>query len=160
MRNLAAQSVNELKAGRLPTFTIPYRLEGTVWFDAGSIGRIAVGWGPTEGTWTLPVAGIAAAVYAAVPASSARPRRAARRRPARPRAGGLAAADVLPRGAGAKRELRRRAAIQQSAASNPAKARRRARTFASTGASASTSVRWLPSRSNATPVRRPAAVSA
>jgi hypothetical protein len=75
MRELAAQSVGELKAGRLPTFTIPYRLEGTVWFDAGSIGRLAVGWGPTQGTWTLPVAGLVPAVYA--PASSAPP-------PARP----------------------------------------------------------------------------
>jgi hypothetical protein len=58
MRDLAAQSVGELKAGRAPTFTIPYRLEGTVWFDAGSIGRIAVGWGPAEGTWTLPTQGL------------------------------------------------------------------------------------------------------
>ncbi len=66
MRDLAAQSVSELKAGRLPTFTIPYRLEGTVWFDAGSIGRIAVGWGPTAGTWTLPVEGIVDAASAAV----------------------------------------------------------------------------------------------
>jgi hypothetical protein len=71
MRDLAAQSVNELKNGRLPTFTIPYRLEGTVWFDAGSIGRIAVGWGPTAGTWTLPVAGLVPAVIA--PAMGAPP---------------------------------------------------------------------------------------
>jgi hypothetical protein len=71
LRDLAAQSVSELKAGRLPTFVIPYRLEGTVWFDAGSIGRIAVGWGPTQGTWTLPVAGIAAAVYAPAGAAPA-----------------------------------------------------------------------------------------
>jgi hypothetical protein len=58
LRDLASQSVNELKAGRAPTFTIPYKLEGTVWFDGGSIGRIAVGWGPTSGTWTLPVEGL------------------------------------------------------------------------------------------------------
>jgi hypothetical protein len=77
MRDLAAQSVNELKGGRLPTFTIPYRLEGTVWFDAGSVGRIAVGWGPTQGTWTLPVAGLVPAVVApalgAPPASAPPP---------------------------------------------------------------------------------------
>jgi hypothetical protein len=71
MRDLAAQSVSELKAGRLPTFVIPYKLEGTVWFDAGSIGRIAVGWGPTQGTWTLPLAGIVPAAYA--PATGAPP---------------------------------------------------------------------------------------
>jgi hypothetical protein len=58
LRQLASQSVDELKAGRAPTFTIPYKLEGTVWFDGGSIGRIAVGWGPTSGTWTLPVEGL------------------------------------------------------------------------------------------------------
>jgi hypothetical protein len=58
MRQLAAQSVDELKRGNLPTFAIPYRLEGTIWFDAGSIGRIAVGWGPTTGTFTLPVEGL------------------------------------------------------------------------------------------------------
>lgn len=55
LRQLAIQSAGELRSGRAPTFTIPYRLEGTVWFDAGSVGRIAVGWGPTEGIWTLPV---------------------------------------------------------------------------------------------------------
>jgi hypothetical protein len=58
MRQLAAQSVDELKKGRAPTFVIPYRLEGTVWFDAGTLGRVATNWGPTEGTFTLPVAGL------------------------------------------------------------------------------------------------------
>jgi len=71
MRDLAAQSVGELKAGRPPTFTIPYRLEGTVWFDAGSIGRIAAGWGPVEGTWTLPTEGLTGLVTA--PAMGAPP---------------------------------------------------------------------------------------
>jgi hypothetical protein len=58
MRDLAAQSVSELKQGALPTFTIPYRLEGTIFFDAGSIGRLAVGWGPSTGTWQLPTEGL------------------------------------------------------------------------------------------------------
>jgi hypothetical protein len=53
MRQLADQSVNELKQGRTPSFTIPYRLEGTVWFDGGSFGRIAIPWGPATGTWVL-----------------------------------------------------------------------------------------------------------
>ncbi len=57
LRQAVVQSMSELRAdaGR---FTIPSRLEGTVWFDAGSIGRIAVGWGPTQGTWVLPVEGL------------------------------------------------------------------------------------------------------
>jgi len=53
MKQLAQQSVGELQQGRAPSFTIPYRLEGTIWFDAGSFGRIAIPWGPAAGTWTL-----------------------------------------------------------------------------------------------------------
>jgi hypothetical protein len=60
MRQLASQSVDQLKQGHPPTFVIPYRLEGTVWFDAGAVGRVAVNWGPTEGSFTLPVQGLAA----------------------------------------------------------------------------------------------------
>jgi hypothetical protein len=62
LRDLASQSASELKAGRIPSFAIPYRLEGTVWFDAGSIGRIAIGWGPAQGVWTLPVEGLVGTV--------------------------------------------------------------------------------------------------
>jgi hypothetical protein len=58
MRLLAAQSVDDLKRGRPPTFVVPYRLEGSVWFDAGAAGRVAVNWGPTEGSFTLPVEGM------------------------------------------------------------------------------------------------------
>jgi hypothetical protein len=59
MRTLANQSVDQLKQGRSPTFVIPYRMEGTFWFDAGAVGRVAVPWGPAEGTFTLPVQGLA-----------------------------------------------------------------------------------------------------
>lgn len=58
LRQLAQQSADDLKRGHMPTFTIPYRLEGTVWFDAGAAGRVAVPWGPTEGTFVLPVQGL------------------------------------------------------------------------------------------------------
>jgi hypothetical protein len=54
MRELAVQSVGELRSGRRISFAIPYRLEGTVWFDVGSLGRVAVGFGPAQGTWILP----------------------------------------------------------------------------------------------------------
>jgi hypothetical protein len=53
MRQLAEQSVGELRQGRAPSFAIPYRLEGTIWFDGGSFGRIAIPWGPASGTWIL-----------------------------------------------------------------------------------------------------------
>jgi hypothetical protein len=59
LRQLAIQSADDLKRGHLPTFAIPYRLEGTVWFDVGAAGRVAVPWGPTEGIFTLPVQGLA-----------------------------------------------------------------------------------------------------
>jgi hypothetical protein len=58
MRQLASQSVGELRAGHAITFAIPFRIEGTVWFDGGSFGRIALGYGPIDGSWVLPVAGL------------------------------------------------------------------------------------------------------
>ncbi|MCG5055035.1 MAG: hypothetical protein KA712_18885 [Myxococcales bacterium] len=54
MQNLAADAKEELAKGRMPEFRIPYKLEGTLFFDAGSIGRAAVGFGPRDGTWPLP----------------------------------------------------------------------------------------------------------
>ncbi|OFX25859.1 MAG: hypothetical protein A2V77_09540 [Anaeromyxobacter sp. RBG_16_69_14] len=54
LEQLASQSVNQLAVGELPTFTIPYRIEGTLWLDVGSLGRVAVGFGPVDGTWTIP----------------------------------------------------------------------------------------------------------
>jgi hypothetical protein len=55
LRQLAFQSVHELEAGRPISFTIPFNVEGTIWFDAGSFGRLAVGYGPVAGTFVLPV---------------------------------------------------------------------------------------------------------
>ena len=55
LRQLASQSVNELKAGHNVSFAIPFNTEGTVWFDGGSFGRLAVGYGPAAGTFVLPV---------------------------------------------------------------------------------------------------------
>jgi hypothetical protein len=54
LEQLASQSVDQLADGTEPTFTIPYRIEGTVWLDVGSLGRVAVGFGPVDGTWTIP----------------------------------------------------------------------------------------------------------
>jgi hypothetical protein len=54
LHQVAKQAVSQLEKGQAVTFQIPYRLEGTVWVDAGSFGRVAVSFGPAEGTWTLP----------------------------------------------------------------------------------------------------------
>jgi hypothetical protein len=51
LKQLALQSVNQLASGQQVTFEVPYRLEGTVWLDVGSLGKVAVGYGPIEGTW-------------------------------------------------------------------------------------------------------------
>lgn len=59
LRQLASQSVNELKRGQTVTFAIPYKVEGTIWFDAGSFGRLNVGYGPLDGTFVLPTSGLA-----------------------------------------------------------------------------------------------------
>ncbi len=45
----------QLQAGKAVRLEIPYRLEGTAWFDVGSLGRVAVGFGPESGVWRLPV---------------------------------------------------------------------------------------------------------
>jgi hypothetical protein len=58
LRQVASQSANELKAGRAVTFNIPFRIEGTIWFDAGSFGRVPVGYGPFDGNWVLPTEGL------------------------------------------------------------------------------------------------------
>ena len=58
LRQLASQSVSELSAGHAISFRIPFRLEGTIWFDGGSFGRLAVGYGPLDGVWILPTDGL------------------------------------------------------------------------------------------------------
>jgi hypothetical protein len=51
---LAKQSANQLSAGKTLDFSIPYQIQGAVWLDVGSLGRVAVGYGPTSGVWTIP----------------------------------------------------------------------------------------------------------
>jgi hypothetical protein len=52
---LARQSAGEFKAGRELSFSVPYNLQGTIFADGGSLGRVAAGFGPTGGQWNLPV---------------------------------------------------------------------------------------------------------
>jgi hypothetical protein len=55
MEQLARQSVDQLRAGKPISAEIPYRVEGTVFGDLGSLGRVAAGFGPAAGTWPIPV---------------------------------------------------------------------------------------------------------
>ncbi len=54
LEQLLSQTVKQVSQLQSVTFEIPYRIEGTVWLDAGSLGRVAVGFGPVHGVWTLP----------------------------------------------------------------------------------------------------------
>jgi hypothetical protein len=54
MEELARRSLGDLKIGKSPAFEIPYQLEGTVFANAGSLGRVAAGFGPAQGSWPVP----------------------------------------------------------------------------------------------------------
>jgi hypothetical protein len=53
--DVARTAEAQLRAGKAVSLEIPYRIEGTAWFDVGSLGRVAVGFGPASGVWRLPV---------------------------------------------------------------------------------------------------------
>jgi hypothetical protein len=55
MQQLARQSIDEIRAGKGMSAEIPYRVEGTVFADVGSLGRVAAGFGPSGGVWPIPV---------------------------------------------------------------------------------------------------------
>lgn len=50
---LASQSLDELAAGRSPTFDIPYSALGSLFFDVPVLGRFALDFGPLADTWSL-----------------------------------------------------------------------------------------------------------
>jgi hypothetical protein len=55
IEQLVRQSGTQLKSGQQLNLNVPYRLEGTVFADAGSLGRVAAGFGPTAGEWPVPL---------------------------------------------------------------------------------------------------------
>lgn len=55
IEQLVRQTGTQLKSGQQLAFNVPYRLEGTVFADAGSLGRVAAGFGPTAGEWPVPL---------------------------------------------------------------------------------------------------------
>ena len=58
LREVARQALEQLKGGHEVVFDIPYRLQGTVWFDVGQLGRVALGFGPADGKWQIPTASL------------------------------------------------------------------------------------------------------
>lgn len=53
LAEVAADAVDALSEGELPSFDIPYSVEGTLFFDVPVLGRFAIGFGPFSSTWSL-----------------------------------------------------------------------------------------------------------
>jgi hypothetical protein len=53
MQQTGEQTLGELRSGRVPSFVIPYRIEGSAWVRIENFGRLAVNFGPSEGEWRL-----------------------------------------------------------------------------------------------------------
>lgn len=53
LEELFVQSTDELLAGQVPTFEIPFKARGSLFFDLPILGRSAVEFGPFEGSWSL-----------------------------------------------------------------------------------------------------------
>jgi len=55
LKALAEQSIDQFKKGESVSFEIPYKLAGTVFADGGSFGILSAPWGPTDGSFPVPV---------------------------------------------------------------------------------------------------------
>lgn len=53
MRQTGQQTLGELRNGRVPSFAIQYRIEGSAWVRIENFGRLAVNFGPSDGEWRL-----------------------------------------------------------------------------------------------------------
>lgn len=53
IRTLATEEIGRVKQAQVPTFTIPYQIEGSAWVAVESLGRLATGFGPVSGQWQL-----------------------------------------------------------------------------------------------------------
>ena len=53
MRRLGRDIRDDLRAGRVPTFEIPYQIQGAVWVDVQSFGRIGANFGPHRDAWQI-----------------------------------------------------------------------------------------------------------
>jgi hypothetical protein len=53
IRQVAQDAMRDLQRGVEPRFSIPYRVEGSVWLRVEHFGRLGAGYGPYHGTWNL-----------------------------------------------------------------------------------------------------------
>jgi hypothetical protein len=50
---VAVDSTDDILAGRKPSFDVPYSVRGNLFFDVQVLGRLAIGFGPFDGVWSL-----------------------------------------------------------------------------------------------------------
>ena len=53
LKEVASDSEDALSNGDIPSFDIPYSVEGSLFFDVPVLGRFAAGFGPFADTWSL-----------------------------------------------------------------------------------------------------------
>ncbi len=53
VRSASQDMLSQIRARQKPKFVVPYSLEGTVWVNVESFGKIAAGFGPHQGVWSL-----------------------------------------------------------------------------------------------------------
>jgi hypothetical protein len=50
---LGGDALDQVKRGSAPTFVIPWEVQGTAWVTVQNFGKLAAGFGPTQGRWEI-----------------------------------------------------------------------------------------------------------
>ena len=53
LKTVAKKSLDDIENGDAPSFDIPYAVDGTLFFDLPGFGRVAIDFGPFDGTWEI-----------------------------------------------------------------------------------------------------------
>ncbi len=53
LAEVANESIDAISNGEMPSFDIPFSIEGTLFFDVPVLGRFALAFGPFQSTWSL-----------------------------------------------------------------------------------------------------------
>ena len=53
LKVVAKESIGAIEDGKAPDFSIPYAVNGTLFFDIPRLGRVAIDFGPFDGVWDI-----------------------------------------------------------------------------------------------------------
>jgi hypothetical protein len=53
LAKLGTDALSQVKRGQVPQFVIPWQVEGSAWVTVEHLGKIAAGFGPTQGVWEI-----------------------------------------------------------------------------------------------------------